>query len=86
MAHSKACLRYTAVSETPSHHLLRDVLAEYPVTSGLQFCFEAVFPLFAFTHRDLGGLSLTVSVPMGRLIEEKVEAFAANDCRLNRSA
>ena len=30
--------------------------------SALQFCFEAVFPLFAFTHPDLGGLGLPVSL------------------------
>jgi hypothetical protein len=31
------------------------------VNNAVQFSFEAVFPLFAFTRKDLGGLELPVS-------------------------
>lgn len=39
----------------------QNVLVLYALSNLVMFSWEAIFPLFAFTSKDLGGLGLSVS-------------------------
>jgi hypothetical protein len=41
------------------------------VNNGVQFAWEAFFPLFAFTSTELGGLGLSVRPPLSAVFQVK---------------
>lgn len=46
-----------------AHTPFLNVLVLYALSNLVMFSWEAVFPLFAFTSKELGGLGLSVSSP-----------------------
>ncbi|KAI9635727.1 major facilitator superfamily domain-containing protein [Dioszegia hungarica] len=56
------------VGQLLRHRPFQNVLILYGLTNAVQFTFEAIYPLFAFTRKDLGGLELptdTIGVVLG---------------------